>query len=266
MYVLDTGDGEPIVFIPGLGADHTMYAPQIEALTEFRRLAVDLRGTGASPSLDGVPTEHVLTTQVEDLATMLKERGIERPHLVGISYGGVVVEAFLLRHPGVAASAIICDSLCDTRPRTVLERIQMAGAKAQPFLLKALPMSWNRASVRLVYRKRWPLAAEVMARSFSADRLDDIVKQRRVVNAVHFETALANVRTPVLCLVGDHSSLAVGMMRRVHDALTGSEFTVIEGSFDPSSLCRPGAFTQHVREWVGRHSSHLPRGRGDGDA
>ena len=154
MFVQDEGAGPAIVFIPGLGADHTMYAPQMAALTEFRRLAVDLRGTGQSPTLDGVRVEDVIPTQADEVAALLRERGIERAHLVGISYGGPVIETLMLRHPHLVASAIIADSLCDTRPRTLAEWAQLWAARSQPAMLRLVPRSVNAAAVRKVYGKR----------------------------------------------------------------------------------------------------------------
>lgn len=103
MFVEDVGRGPALVFVPGLGADHQMYAPQVAALTEFRRLALDLRGTGRSPSLDGIADADVLAVQADDIADALRSRGIPRAHLVGISYGGPVVETFMLRHRDLIA-------------------------------------------------------------------------------------------------------------------------------------------------------------------
>ncbi len=255
MFVLDKGSGPAIVFVPGLGADHTMYAPQIEALTEYRRIAVDLRGCGASPSLDGVAVEDVLATQADDLAGLMRDRALARAHFVGISYGGPVIETLMLRHPDLVASAVICDSLCDTRPRSLAERVQLWGAKSQPLALRLLPARANVASVRMIYGRRWPLAAEALSRFFGRARLDDLIKQRRAVNAVQLEDSLRDCPTPTLCLVGDYSTMAIGMMRRVHDAMPRSEFAIIPDSFDPSSLSRPEVFSAQVREWVRRQES-----------
>lgn len=252
MYVVDQGQGPVVLFVPGLGADHRLYAPQLAALREFRCLAVDLRGSGRSPSLDGIEVQDVLAVQADDIADALTERGIERAHLVGISYGGPVIETFMLRHRDLIASAIICDSLCDTRPRNLLERIQMAPARAQPAILRYLPAGLNAAMTRSIYRRRWPLAADYLADLYRRGRTDDLITQRRVVNAVQLEDRLGECDVPTLCLVGGAVGLAESMMRRVEAALPITEFAVIPNSFDPSSLCQPEAFTAHVREWVTR--------------
>ncbi|WP_313023150.1 alpha/beta hydrolase [Mobilicoccus sp.] len=258
MFVEDVGRGPALVFVPGLGADHQMYAPQVAALTEFRRLALDLRGTGRSPSLDGIADADVLAVQADDIADALRSRGIPRAHLVGISYGGPVVETFMLRHRDLIASAVICDSLCDRPPRTLAGHLVMIGAAAQPATLRLLPSRWSAALIRLVYRRRWPEAGELMVRSLATTRQDDMIKQRRVVNAVRLADDLRGCDVPTLCLVGDHSAVAVGMMRRVEEVLANTEFAIIADSFDPSNLCRPEVFTAHVRDWVTRQEQASP--------
>ncbi|APX34047.1 hypothetical protein BH708_16545 [Brachybacterium sp. P6-10-X1] len=249
MFVLDQGSGPAVVLVPGLGCDHTMYAPQLDALSGMRLLAADLRGTGRSPSLEGIPLADVLSTQADDIVDALQERGIESAHLVGISYGGVVVQQVMARHPELARSAVICDSLCDTGPRTLTERVQMWPAHLQPAMLRAVPRRALAKATRAAY-PRWPEAGEAMAQVFLRADLGDLITQRRVVNTIRFEEMLRGCETPTLCLVGDQSALAKSMMVRTHDALAHSEFHIIPDSFDPSSLCNPEAFTAHLQRWV----------------
>lgn len=259
MFVVEHGDGPAVVLVPGLGCDHTMYRPQLESLEGVRCLAVDLRGTGRSPTLAGIADREVLAVQADDIAVALRERGIESAHLVGISYGGAVVQKFMGRYPELTRSAVLCDSLCDTRPRTLRERIQLWPAHAQPVLLRIIPRRVLAAGVRRAYA-RWPEAGEAMAQVFLRARLDDLITQRRVVNRIRFEEQLRACLFPVLCLVGDYSRLAGEMMRRAHEALPDSELHMIPESFDPSSLCNPTAFTAHLQRWVDVREADRPRG------
>lgn len=261
MYVLDEGDGPAVVLVPGLGADHRLSERQLRTLAQFRLLAVDLRGTGRSPSLDGIAVDDILAVQADDLAAALDERSLGRAHFVGISYGGPVIETFMLRHPERIASAVLCDSLSGPPEGRVLGLATCLGAAAQPAMLRRLPASWNAAMVRMVYRRRWPEAARYLGDVLEEGvrtRVDDLVAQRRAVNAVRLTAALEGCEVPTLCLVGDYSRAAIGMMRSVADALPRSEFAIIDDSFDPSNLCRPEEFDRRVREWVLRQEPAAP--------
>lgn len=250
MHVHESGsdNGPPLVLIPGLGCDHRMYEPQYTSLDRFRCLAVDLRGTGQSPTLEGIAVDDVIPRQAADIVSTLDDRGIDGAHVIGVSYGGAVVQELLIRHRDRVRSAVICDSLCDTRPRSFSERLLMWGAKTQPLLYR-VPRRWLAALIRRSYT-RWPDAGTAMADAVTTARRDDLVTQRRAINSIRYEDALRSVDCPTLCLVGDHVPQAVGMMHRVHNAIAGSEFRVITNSFDPSNLCQPAEFTAELRRWV----------------
>ncbi len=250
MFIESRGCGPAVVFIPGLGCDHTMYAPQVRDLSNrMQCVSLDVLGCGASPPLGDLAVSEVLDVQAEAIVQAVRGIGVERAHVVGISYGGVLVQTLMLRHRDLLASAVICDSLCDTRPRTRREAVLLWPARLQPTMLRLLPRAMLTATVRSGYR-RWPQAGQALADTLATARMRDLVLQRRAVNAVRYEELLAGCTTPTLCLVGDHSLFAVDMMRRTHRAIPGSQFAVIPGSFDPSSLCQPQEFTRRIEAWV----------------
>ena len=86
-------DGPPIVFIHGLSQSHLCWRKQYEsALTsEFRLVAYDLRGHGMSEA----PREQDRYTDArlwaDDLAAVIEQLRVDRPVLVGWSYGGFVI-------------------------------------------------------------------------------------------------------------------------------------------------------------------------------
>jgi len=87
---LARGEGAPIVFVHGFGADLNGWRPLVGRLPDaYSALAVDLPGHGAS-SLAGEASLAELTAAV---AATLAEEGVAAAHLVGHSLGGAVVAA-----------------------------------------------------------------------------------------------------------------------------------------------------------------------------
>jgi pimeloyl-ACP methyl ester carboxylesterase len=85
-----TGSGPPLVLVHGITENHHSWDPLVPALAErFDVVAVDLRGHGDSAK---VPPFDV-GTLTEDVAALTAHLGLQRPHLVGHSLGGVVVSA-----------------------------------------------------------------------------------------------------------------------------------------------------------------------------
>jgi pimeloyl-ACP methyl ester carboxylesterase len=92
------GEGEPLLLIPYLSADHACYAFQLPAYTEqFSCIAIDLPGTGESDKPAGPYSTEGYADQV---AAFLGVIGIEQAHVAGVSLGAAVGMHLAVRHPG----------------------------------------------------------------------------------------------------------------------------------------------------------------------
>jgi pimeloyl-ACP methyl ester carboxylesterase len=93
------GAGAPLVLLHALGSQRQAWDPVLPALSEqFDVIAVDLPGFGESEPLpDGIePHPAVLAANV---ARLLDDLGISRPHVVGNSLGGWVALELAAIHP-----------------------------------------------------------------------------------------------------------------------------------------------------------------------
>ena len=101
--VYDAGDlyGPALVFIHGFSQCHMAWRRQFQSALSlgFRVVALDLRGHGQSDKPRGAYGEGRLWA--EDLQAVISSLGLERPLLVGWSYGGIVISDYL-RHYGQA--------------------------------------------------------------------------------------------------------------------------------------------------------------------
>jgi pimeloyl-ACP methyl ester carboxylesterase len=90
-------DGSPILFIHGWSQNHLCWAKQYESslADEFRLVAYDLRGHGMSEA----PLEPEQYTAgklwAEDVAAIVDELRLDRPVLVGWSYGAFVISDYV---------------------------------------------------------------------------------------------------------------------------------------------------------------------------
>ena len=93
-------DGPPILFIHGWSQNHLCWAKQYESslADEFRLVAFDLRGHGMSEAPLG--PEHYTDDALwaDDLAAIIDELSLDRPVLVGWSYGAFVICDYLRTH------------------------------------------------------------------------------------------------------------------------------------------------------------------------
>ena len=76
-----------------------MWHAQLACLSQqYAAIAYDMRGFGESPPTVG---DH---SPQRDLARLLSQLAIDRPHLIGCSQGGETALDFTLAHPGRVAS------------------------------------------------------------------------------------------------------------------------------------------------------------------
>lgn len=104
--VVDCGEGLPVVFTHGTVMDHTMFAPQIEALKDsYRVIAYNHRAR---------THRWAETYEVRDLAedckAVLDERGIDKCVLGGMSMGGFMAFEFARMYPERLAGLILIDT------------------------------------------------------------------------------------------------------------------------------------------------------------
>jgi non-heme chloroperoxidase len=93
-------DGPPVLFIHGLSQNHLCWAKQYQSTLakEFRLVAYDLRGHGMSQA--PLEPEHYTDGELwaDDVAAIIEQLRLDRPVLVGWSYGGFVICDYLRAH------------------------------------------------------------------------------------------------------------------------------------------------------------------------
>jgi 3-oxoadipate enol-lactonase len=105
LFVLDEGQGEPVLLIPGLGYATWCWSRQVGPLSRAARvLALDNRGTGRSAKPPGPYSIHQMA---EDALSVLTERGAVPAHIVGASMGGYIAMTLAKCHPEAVRSLVL---------------------------------------------------------------------------------------------------------------------------------------------------------------
>lgn len=95
-----TGDGEPIVLVPGILSGWLSWIPFAERLSKERMVVrVQLRGVELAGAGEPFPDDYGTLTEREALLATVDELGLDSFDLAGWSYGGHVALAFALEYP-----------------------------------------------------------------------------------------------------------------------------------------------------------------------
>jgi pimeloyl-ACP methyl ester carboxylesterase len=225
------GEGEPLLLIPYLSADHAYYAFQLPAYTEhFSCIAIDLPGSGESDKPAGPYSTEGYADQV---AAFLGAIGVERAHVAGVSLGAAVGMHLAARHPRRVRSLSL-HSAWDTSDlylKTVVELWRT--------LASSLPTVAD-----VVIQGIFPLAFTpemYVSRPEFVETLVDFVRGRPAQPLDAFlaqtEAAIAHDASPVLGEIGVPSLITVGAQdlvcstrfaERLNSRIGASELLVFE--------------------------------------
>lgn len=108
LYVSDTGGpGRPVVYLNGAYADQSHWRRVIADLGgDYRHITYDERARGRSKR----SADYSFEACLRDLAAVLDARGVDRPLVVGWSYGGVLSWHWADRHPDRVAGVVCVDA------------------------------------------------------------------------------------------------------------------------------------------------------------
>ena len=245
----------------GPGFDHAYLKPPPAALTEAAQLIyLDQRGQGRSGS---VPVESCTVEQMaDDAAAFCRTLGIERPTILGHSFGGFVALHLALRHPDVAGSLILIDTAASSADMAgAMERLEERHgpeirAAAEPVFGGDVSQETMAEFERLV----------VPAYVHSPERVGPVLEPlgRSSFNhevAAHYfrnNSALYDVRdhlgeilVPTLVIVGENDWLIPPSASRViAEGIPGAELVVIPEAGHFSFAERPEAYADAVSRFL----------------
>jgi 3-oxoadipate enol-lactonase len=237
-------DGPAVVLLHALGLDWRMWAQVLERLSAGRRVfAYDLRGHGWAA---GSPVPFGLEDAAADLIGVLDALGLDRAHVVGLSYGGGIAQTAALAYPDRFESLVLAATTdypfeaFDARARSA----ETDGMEAQvvPSLTRWFTPAaraadgWAVRYARECVRRGNPVDWAAAWRSF--ERLD--VQDR-----------LGTLRLPTLVLAGElDASTPPGLMAGLAGRIPGATYRELPGTPHMQTLERPELVAAALEEFL----------------
>jgi pimeloyl-ACP methyl ester carboxylesterase len=109
VFVTVTGQGDPLLLVPGLGNNVGMWVPFMQQFSNRRIIRLDAPGTGLS-STPSYPIN--VPALAELLVTVLDECEAPTADVIGFSYGGAVAQQLAFDHPGRVNRLVLAATNC----------------------------------------------------------------------------------------------------------------------------------------------------------
>jgi pimeloyl-ACP methyl ester carboxylesterase len=225
------GEGDPLLLIPYLSADHACYAFQLPAYTEhFSCIAIDLPGTGESDKPAGPYSTEVYADQV---AAFLDAIEVGQAHVAGVSLGAAVGMHLAARHPDRVRSLSL-HSAWDTSDlylKTVVELWRTVASTlptvADTVIQAIFPLCFTPEMY--VSRPEFADALADFVRGRPAQPLDAFLAQTEAAMTHDAGAVLSEIGVPSLITVGAHDLVcSPRFAERINSRIEGSELVVFE--------------------------------------
>ena len=199
-----------IVLHGGPGFDHSGLRPGFDAFADIAQVIyIDHRGNGRSVPSD--PSTWTLDQWGDDIHAFCVALGIEKPVVLGQSFGGMVAQSYATRHPA-HPGALILSSTAATMDFDA--SMKMFEAKGGPAALKVAERFWGEGDDE-VFAEYMRLCMPLYNTTVPPDGVNARARaiQRTEVyrhfslpgceiRRMDFRAALARVQCPVLVLAG----------------------------------------------------------------
>ena len=243
------GSGLPLVLLHGLWADSRWWRHQLESLAdEFRVIAWDAPGCGASSD---PPADFGLADYADAVAGFVRALGIDRPHILGLSFGGGLAIEVAVRHPDLPRSLVLASAYAgwagSLAPDVVEARLRAALAEAD-----RPPEEWVAGYVPGFFGG--PVSPDVVADLIGIMldvRASGIKPMVKAFAAADLRDGLAHLTVPTLLLYGgrdERSSLRVA--HDLHARIPHAELVVLPGVGHATNIEAPAGFSDAVRRFL----------------
>lgn len=256
--IYEAGDpnGPAIVFIHGFLGSHLVWERQLSGtLAEDHRLiAFDLRGHGASDKPLAAESYTDPDLWAEDVAAVIRELDLDRPVLVGWSYGGYIIPDYLREHGSDAiggvvfvgavtkagteeAQAVLGEELLEIFGGVLSPDVRTRIAATRSFLPLLTSRPLDREWYEIILAGAMMVPPEVRLAMFSRELDNDDV--------------LGRIDVPTLVIHGqDDQTVQVSAAEHIAATVPGAELRVYDGVGHAPFIEEPQRFDEDLRAFV----------------
>lgn len=248
--VRESGSGEPIVLLHGLGTTGEEFALLAATLAgEFRVIVPDLRGHGRSAHLPGPYTAEAMAA---DLNSTLDALGVAAAHVLGHSHGGAAAQVFARQHPERVRTLLLVATY--TRQRlTWWERVIGKLAPPAVMLLGTRRLAWFVHRLRPAGggRKLTPQAAALRAATLAGNSSWQLAAALRAAGSFDSRDWLETLQVPTLVVAGLQDYVVLPRQARLLAAgIPAAHLQVLDDGGHELTLSHVAELAQIISGWL----------------
>jgi len=235
------GTGFPVILIHGYGAKKEIWNPQIvELRKKYKVITFDIRGTGESDRPNMHYTMKMLAEDVNGLTDSLQ---IEKAHIVGRSFGGMIAQNFTLLFPQKVEKLVL---IATNYGRTDTEWVEIPknGRLEEIETLKHDPLKAFKQKSKWFFHIKFRKEMEanptkkfydifsmedlIRESTINSSRPQDILNQAEAMKTHYTLEKLGEINNKTLLIAASHDRLTpVSVMIEMNNKIPNSELKII---------------------------------------
>jgi 3-oxoadipate enol-lactonase len=247
---LGEGPEDPVVLLHAFPVNGRMFEPQMEALSEERRVvAPDYPGFGRSPR---TPAQPDVRYYAEAVRRLLDRLGIERVVLGGVSMGGYVAFGCLRLFPERVSGLI----LANTRPEPDAEEVRenrknMARRVAEEGVEVLIELQMERLLARNTLENDAAVVEKVRAMILESSPNGVVAALGAMRDRPDSTPLLASIEVPTLVIGGEEDEISSPeVMEAMAEKIPNSRHVTLPRAGHLSNLEAPEGFNSALKEFL----------------
>ena len=250
-YYEEHGNGEPVLFIHGLGSSVADWKIQIDFFSDdFKIIAYDIRGHGLSGTGD---SKFSIKDLADDCAALLRSSAGKPAHLVGISLGGMIAYQLAVSDPELVRTLTIVNSIPEFNITSFRLRMK--------FWIRVLivRLFGMRAIGKLLSNNLFP------GERFEALRKDFVVKWSKNNKRAYLDTLKAMkgwsvrdqlelIKCPVLIMASEFDYTSLELKQFYANMISNVKLVMIKNTRHALPVEEPERFNETLESFLNSHS------------
>ncbi len=245
-----SGSGPPLVLLHGGLSDHREWERQIVDLSDgFTVVAWDTPGCGGSTD---PPESFRMPDYASCLAGFIEELGLDRPHVLGLSWGSTLALELYRQRPDIPRTLVLTAAYAgwagSLPPETAAERLETALRDLEA----SSPEEFVRTWIPSLFTERAPHeVVEGYVRVMADHHLAGVRPMLHAMAEADLRDVLPTIGVPTLLIYGEEDRRSpMTVAHEMHAAIPGSTLVLLPDVGHMSNIETPDLFNDAVRKFL----------------
>lgn len=246
------GEGEPLVILNGIMMSTGSWTSFIDAFTENNKLVlVDFIDQGQSDKVEDFYSQDL---HVEMLNELLDKLGLDKVHLLGISYGGEVAQRFTLKYEEKLLSLVLANTTSYTN--NILKDIGEGWIHAAKTYDGS---TFFKATMPYIYSPEFyeeninwlKVREETFSKATKKEWYQGFIRLVRSAEDFNITKEISKIKVPTLIIGAEYDATTpIRYQEEMQRRIANSKLVIIKGSGHASMYEKPYEFTSIVLGFI----------------